>query len=350
MTIKGYPDRKKRADGAPNFATVAPVREQQFGLDVTAHVFAQVIATDAAEADSTTTSIVATSHVAQVGDVISFTSGNLDKNEYRVASVSANAIGTVEEMSEAPAAADTFKILRQKVPVLNSDGEQTIAASLNQDEDWGAVGATTLRVAAVMGNETDVADFNSGAAGAQTLRTVLATRHEAVATPVAAQLSNGSAAVAYDSGAAGATVLRTVLATRHEAAATPVATRDGNGTDFAAYGSDATSSATPRVVTASRAKVELDTHDHSSGNVTAAAYTELIASTSAAINRIYISDTSGEPLIVAVGAASSEVDQLYLGPGHAGWIDLHIPASSRVSIKSLGSTTTAGTLIFTGLS
>lgn len=350
MTVKGYADRKKTDAGAPDFVTVAPVREQQFGLDVVAHTSAQVIATDAAEADSTTRVIVATSHVALVGDVISFTSGNLDKSEYRVSEVDTNEITVAELMSEAPAAADTFKILRQKVPVVNSDGELTIAASLNQDEDWGAVGATTLRVAAVVGNETDVADFNSGAAGAQTLRTVLATRHEAVATPVAAQLSNGSAAVAYDSGAAGATVLRTVLATRHEAAATPVSSRKGNGSAFDSYGSGVTGTAVPRHVEASRAKVEVDTHDHGSAAVTTSDWTEVIATTSAEINRLYIADTSGSFLIIGVGAALSEVAQIYLSPGFAGWIDLNVPASSRISIKALDTTTSAGRFVLTGFS
>lgn len=43
------------------------------------------------------------------------------------------------------------------------------------DADWGAVGASTQRVAAVIGNESDVADFGSGAASAQTLRVTVAT-------------------------------------------------------------------------------------------------------------------------------------------------------------------------------
>ena len=39
-----------------------------------------------------------------------------------------------------------------------------------EDQNFGTVGATTLRVAAVPGNATGIADFNNGATGAQTLR------------------------------------------------------------------------------------------------------------------------------------------------------------------------------------
>jgi hypothetical protein len=97
-------------------------------------------------------------------------------------------------------------------------------------------------------------DFNSGAAGAATLRSVLATRHEAADTPISVRLSDGSAfsstvtlgagtanigdvdvlslPVDFNSGAAGATTLRSVLATRHEAAATPISVRLSNGSAF----------------------------------------------------------------------------------------------------------------------
>lgn len=145
MSLKGYPDRAKLDAGVPNYATVGPVREQQFGLDVISHLTYQVMATDAVEASSTTRVINATAHVAQVGDVISFTSGNLNKNEYRVHAVATNTITVAEAMSEAPATSDTFKILRPKHMVVNSDGELTIAATINNDSNTGLAGSDTLR-------------------------------------------------------------------------------------------------------------------------------------------------------------------------------------------------------------
>jgi hypothetical protein len=146
MSIKGYPDQNKHSDGKPQYATVGPVREQQQALDVIAHQFHQVIGADAAEAASTTRVIVATAHAALVGDVISFTSGNLDTKEYRVSETSANAITTSEKMSEAPAAADTFNILRAKYPVVNDSGQLSIAATIDATKDAGNVDADTLRV------------------------------------------------------------------------------------------------------------------------------------------------------------------------------------------------------------
>ena len=104
--------------------------------------------------------------------------------------------------------------------------------------------SVSSRGASQIGNATGAADFDSGASGAQTLRVVLATRHEASATPVAARIGNGANFADFGAGANAATVLRItpatdaphLLATRHEAAATPLATRSGNGTNFDAHG------------------------------------------------------------------------------------------------------------------
>ncbi len=46
----------------------------------------------------------------------------------------------------------------------------TVPVTLPYDENWGVVGATTLRTAAQIGNATGAADFNNGATSAQTLR------------------------------------------------------------------------------------------------------------------------------------------------------------------------------------
>jgi hypothetical protein len=46
----------------------------------------------------------------------------------------------------------------------------TVPVTLPYDENWGTVGATTLRVAAEIGNATGAADFNNGVTGSQTLR------------------------------------------------------------------------------------------------------------------------------------------------------------------------------------
>lgn len=92
-------------------------------------------------------------------------------------------------------------------------------------------------------------DVNSGAAGTTTLRTVLATRHEAAATPVAIRLSDGSAFITnlatnlaqYGGSTVGAsnalhvqpgTGATFTLNTRHETATTPLAIRLTDGSAF----------------------------------------------------------------------------------------------------------------------
>lgn len=96
--------------------------------------------------------------------------------------------------------------------------------------------------------------------------------------------------------------------------------------------------------TTGRAKVGQLYNDYSSTNVTTSAYVQLIASTASTVNKIEIFDSSGEALILAVGAAGSEVDQLYIFPGGNGPVDIAIPASSRISVKAKTATASSGFL------
>ena len=81
-------------------------------------------------------------------------------------------------------------------------------------------------------------------------------------------------------------------------------------------------------------------HDYTS-NVTTAAYTQLVASTTSTINRLQIFDSSGETLVLAIGAAGFEVNKFYIVPGGID-IDFSIPAGSRISIKAVTNTASAG--------
>lgn len=96
--------------------------------------------------------------------------------------------------------------------------------------------------------------------------------------------------------------------------------------------------------TTGRAKVGQLYNDYSSTNVTTSAYVQLVASTASTVNKIEIFDSSGEALILAVGGAGSEVDQLYIFPGGNGPVDLAIPASSRISVKAKTATASSGFL------
>lgn len=94
--------------------------------------------------------------------------------------------------------------------------------------------------------------------------------------------------------------------------------------------------------TLGRAKVAQLFNDYSVTSVTTAAYVQLTASTAAVTNKLEIFDSSGEVMILAVGAAASEVDQLYIFPGGNGPVDLTIASGSRISIKAKTATASVG--------
>lgn len=83
---------------------------------------------------------------------------------------------------------------------------------------------------------------------------------------------------------------------------------------------------------------------YSSVNVTTSAYVQLVASTTSAVRQLQIFDSSGQAMIIATGAAASEVDQIYVPPG-GGVFSLAIAASIRVSVKALTATANTGYLL-----
>lgn len=84
---------------------------------------------------------------------------------------------------------------------------------------------------------------------------------------------------------------------------------------------------------------------YSTTSVTTAAYVQLVASLASAVTEIEIFDSSGETLILAVGAAAAEVDQVYIIPGGNGRIPLAIASGARVSIKAASANATVGEVI-----
>lgn len=86
-------------------------------------------------------------------------------------------------------------------------------------------------------------------------------------------------------------------------------------------------------------------NDYSVTNVLTSAYVQLIASTSEEITELDIFDSSGNIMVVAFGAVSSEVDQFYISPGGNGKLPVSIPAGTRVSVKAVSANSTVGDLI-----
>lgn len=83
-------------------------------------------------------------------------------------------------------------------------------------------------------------------------------------------------------------------------------------------------------------------NDYSSTSVTTGAYVQLIASTATDVHEISVFDSSGQTLVLAFGAAASEVDQIYIFPGGNGREPLYIASGTRVSIKAVSGSADTG--------
>jgi hypothetical protein len=344
--------------------------------------------------------------------------------------------------------------------VLTSDS----TISIEEDKNWGTVGANTIRTAAQIGNATGAAEFGTGADSAQTLRVTLSTRAETAATPLSVRLSDGSAflsnlpvsqsgtwnlnnisgTISLPTGAATESTLSsisgklpatlgqkamadslavvlasdqstlpvsgTVTVTQATAAnlnatvvgtgtfavqaaqsgtwnlnnitgtislptgaatestlsalngkvandfgvstgAVRTASQIGNTTGAAAFGAGASSGQTLRVVLADESKVPVLNvvsfvrNDYSTTPVTTGAYVELVASAGTAVKEIEIFDSSGESLVLALGAAGAEVNKAYVFPGGNGRIPVQISAGQRLSIKAVSASATSGELL-----
>lgn len=290
MTIKGFTDSKKSTTVAPDYATLQPVSPWRYGLEVAAAVFYREVATDAAEAGSTVTSVVATSHVAKKGDVILWTSGSLSGLEFRVGKTETNAIILGEEMTQAPAAADTFTILRASSPRVDASGG--LATSFGGDLGPGAATATTLKV-------------------------VIATNQ----TTIPVTVSDGSGPLTVDG--------------------TVAATQSGSWTVSVAA-ADVTS------LRAGRTYVTSVRHDYAADDVTTGSWTQLVASTADTVNELHIFDSSGRTLELGVGAAASESRRLLIPPGgFSGPVSLQIASGSRIAVRAVSGTASSGELSIT---
>lgn len=127
-TPKGYPSQEKEDRLSAEFVTVSPAGFQKHALDVSDKSVVSVLASDAVEANSTTSVINATSHVALKGDKIRFTSGVNNTIEVDVYSVTANTITLGQTLTTAPSAADTFDILRPTSLTVAADGTITTSS------------------------------------------------------------------------------------------------------------------------------------------------------------------------------------------------------------------------------
>lgn len=143
---KGYPSNQKLDRVAAEYATVLPVSTSQNGLSVAASLYVFQVGTDAVDAGSTASKIVAAGigSVARKGDIIRFTSGAMDGYEASVVAVGTNDVTLGEDLSAAPATLDTFSILRFIHPVATSGGGVAAAFSFTRNGISTAVTEDTV--------------------------------------------------------------------------------------------------------------------------------------------------------------------------------------------------------------
>lgn len=80
-------------------------------------------------------------------------------------------------------------------------------------------------------------------------------------------------------------------------------------------------------------------------NITNAAYVQLFAATPIPCTKMAISNTSAQPITIAIGVAGSEVDLITIGPALATVIDIGLnvlPLGSALSLESAGATANTG--------
>jgi hypothetical protein len=87
------------------------------------------------------------------------------------------------------------------------------------------------------------------------------------------------------------------------------------------------------------------THNYLTTPVSTAGYTQISASIPSAVRYLEIFDSSGEGVLLATGAAASEVDKLFIMPGGNGRIPVQIASGTRLTIKAFTNNATDGVLL-----
>jgi len=90
--------------------------------------------------------------------------------------------------------------------------------------------------------------------------------------------------------------------------------------------------------------IQIVRNDYSSTNVTTGAYVELVSALGSGMSEIDIFDSSGNTMILAYGAAGSEVDWMHIMPGGNGRGLAHLPEGVRLSVKAVSANSTSGEL------
>jgi hypothetical protein len=286
-----------------------------------------------------------TGHSAIKGDIIKFTSGALDKRQFVVWDTTVNTITLAQTPDTAPSAADSFSIVRYTPAAVTAAGGISVATSFTRNGASQEVIEDTVTPAnnrplpvKITGLDGDVV-INSSNLNLEVQLSAVGADFDSV------RLGDGTNTAVFGAGANSAATLRTtpatdaphLLATRHEAAATPIAVRLSDGSAFSVPSA------------AGRTKADGPWRNvYSSTAVSTIAYTQIDASTAADINRLQIFESSGQTMALATGAGGAEVIQLYITPGGID-IDYRIPSGTRISIIAISATANVGEIVINAL-
>lgn len=292
----------------------------------------------------------------------------------RVAAQLGNATGSVD-FNTGASSAQTQRVVIETTNRTNITNIDTATTALNGkvSNDFGAASGG-VRTASIIGNATAVADFNSGAVSAQTLRTVLESTNRtnitnidtattalngkvandygvsSAAVRAAAQVGNASGVADFNTGSAGAQTLRVVLEATNKADLTaingklPTALGQTTMANSLAVVLASNQSSIPVAPTSSTGRSYADSgrNAYASTNVTTGAWVQVIASTAATANLISIFDSSGQTLELGTGAAAAETRKAIIFPGGNGDIQLAIPSGTRISLRAISGTASTG--------
>lgn len=140
MSIKGFPSQQKRVNGQnsrADFATVQPSFDYRNQIDVIPRFAYRVGAIRTAQAgtgnleDNSGTYIADTATTARVGDFVRFETGSMAGLEVAIVEVETNGfrLAARVESSYAPAATNTFYIMRYSTQQVSSDGTAIVTVT-----------------------------------------------------------------------------------------------------------------------------------------------------------------------------------------------------------------------------
>lgn len=364
MSVKGYATSQKLDRVPGEYACIVPTGDSLNALAVQSSMYVYLVGSDTVDAGTTASTIIAAGigAVARRGDIIRFTSGTFSGVEVKVLSTATNSVTLTEDLSAAPATNVTFAIHRFIHPVASSGGSPTMALSFTRNGASQIVTEDTVtpannrplpvQIESVGGSVTINAgdlDVNINHDGLNYSSTRIGDGTTLVGVTSANELKSfvGSTGAGYSSVRVGDGTTLLGITSANEAKAFLSSTgagyssvRIGDGSNIATVTGDGEFKTRINSFTGRSASNAPVRHDYTS-NVTTLAYTQLVASTTASTNKLQIFDSSGQTLVLAVGAAGAEVDKFFIFPGGVE-IEFAIPIASRISIKAVSANATSG--------